>query len=35
MLLGVFFVSLNVKDIYVFKLFYEKLGFKEFVGEIE
>lgn len=35
MLLGAFSVSLNVKDIHASKLFYEKLGFKEFAGEIE
>ena len=35
MLLGAFSVSLNVKDIHASKQFYEKLGFKEFAGEIE
>ena len=34
MKLGVFSVSLNVKDIHVSKAFYEKLGFQEFGGDI-
>jgi catechol 2,3-dioxygenase-like lactoylglutathione lyase family enzyme len=33
--LGAFSISLNVKDIRASKAFYEKLGFKEFSGEIE
>ena len=33
--LGAFSVSLNVKDIHASKEFYEKLGFKEFGGDIE
>lgn len=32
--LGAFSVSLNVKDIAISKAFYEKLGFKEFGGDI-
>ena len=32
--LGAFSISLNVKDILVSKKFYEKLGFKEFGGDI-
>ena len=32
--LGAFSVSLAVKDIKVSKAFYEKLGFKEFHGDI-
>ena len=32
--LGAFSISLNVKDILVSKEFYEKLGFKEFGGDI-
>lgn len=32
--LGSFSVSLNVKDIKASKAFYEKLGFKEFHGDI-
>jgi len=35
MKLGAFSVSLNVKDIKVSKLFYEKLGFSVFAGDIE
>jgi predicted lactoylglutathione lyase len=34
MKLGVFSVSLNVKDIHASKAFYEKLGFQEFGGDI-
>jgi predicted lactoylglutathione lyase len=34
MTLGVFSVSLNVKDIHASKTFYEKLGFTEFGGDI-
>ena len=34
MKLGVFSVSLNVKDIHASKSFYEKLGFQEFGGDI-
>lgn len=34
MKLGAFSVSLNVKDIVKSKIFYEKLGFKVFGGEI-
>jgi lactoylglutathione lyase len=34
MKLGAFSVSLSVKDIKASKAFYEKLGFKEFGGEI-
>lgn len=33
--LGVFSVSLAVKDIHASKAFYEKLGFKAFGGEID
>ena len=33
MLLGAFSVSLNVKDIQVSKVFYEKLGFEQFGGD--
>ncbi len=33
MLLGAFSVSLNVKDLQVSKVFYEKLGFEKFGGE--
>jgi catechol 2,3-dioxygenase-like lactoylglutathione lyase family enzyme len=32
--LGAFSVSLTVKDIHASKAFYEKLGFKEFAGEL-
>lgn len=32
--LGAFSVSLNVKDIEVSKFFYEKLGFRVFVGDM-
>ena len=32
--LGAFSISLAVKDIKVSKAFYEKLGFKEFMGDI-
>ncbi|MDF9797726.1 putative lactoylglutathione lyase [Catalinimonas alkaloidigena] len=35
MKLGAFSVSLNVKDIKASKIFYEKLGFKVFAGDIE
>ena len=35
MKLGVFSVSLNVKDIHASKEFYETLGFKVFAGDIE
>ncbi len=35
MKLGVFSISLNVKDINVSKQFYENLGFKVFGGAIE
>ena len=31
---GAFSVSLNVKDIYASKAFYEKLGFQQFDGDI-
>jgi hypothetical protein len=34
MSIGAFSVSLAAKDIYIIKNFYEKLGFKEFVGNI-
>ena len=34
MKLGAFSISLNVKDIEASKAFYEKLGFKEFGGEL-
>jgi lactoylglutathione lyase len=34
MQLGAFSVSLNVKDIHASKIFYEKLGFEAFGGEI-
>lgn len=34
MKLGAFSLSLNVKDIKASKAFYEKLGFKEFGGDI-
>ena len=33
MKLGAFSVSLNVKDIKVSKVFYEKLGFRQFAGD--
>jgi predicted lactoylglutathione lyase len=32
--LGAFSISLAVKDIKASKAFYEKLGFKDFVGDI-
>jgi len=32
--LGAFSISLAVKDIHASKAFYEKLGFKEFFGEL-
>ena len=32
--LGAFSISLAVKDIHASKAFYEKLGFKEFAGDI-
>jgi predicted lactoylglutathione lyase len=32
--LGAFSISLTVKDIHASKVFYEKLGFKEFSGDI-
>jgi len=35
MKLGVFSISINVKDIDASKLFYEKLGFKVFAGDIK
>lgn len=35
MKLGAFSISLNVKDIKASKLFYEKLGFTEFGGDIQ
>jgi len=35
MKLGAFSVSLNVKDIYTSKTFYETLGFTVFAGDIE
>jgi predicted lactoylglutathione lyase len=35
MKLGAFSVSLAVKDIKTSKAFYEKLGFKEFGGDLE
>lgn len=35
MKLGTFSISLNVRDINASKLFYEKLGFTEFGGNIE
>ena len=35
MKLGAFSVSLNVKDINVSKIFYDKLGFKIFAGDIK
>ena len=35
MKLGAFSVSLNVKDINASKIFYEKLGFKIFAGDIK
>lgn len=35
MKLGAFSISLNVRDINASKLFYEKLGFTEFGGNIE
>ena len=35
MKLGVFSLSLNVKDIHASKQFYEKLGFSQFGGDIE
>lgn len=35
MYLGTHSLSLTVKDIEVSKIFYEKLGFKEFLGNIE
>jgi len=34
MKLGIFSISLNVKDIHASKLFYENLGFKVFAGDI-
>jgi len=34
MKLGAFSVSLNVKDIYKSKIFYENLGFQVFAGDI-
>lgn len=34
MSIGAFSVSLAAKDIYIIKNFYEKPGFKEFVGNI-
>ena len=34
MKLGAFSVSLSVKDINASKAFYEKLGFKQFVGDL-
>ncbi len=35
MKLGASYFSLSVKDLAVSKLFYEKLGFKVLVGEME
>ncbi len=35
MKLGAFSISLNVKDIKASKIFYEKLGFKQFSGDFE
>ncbi|MCG8386376.1 MAG: VOC family protein [Cytophagales bacterium] len=35
MKLGAFSISLNVKDINASKLFYEKLGFEVFAGDID
>ncbi len=35
MKLGAFSVSLSVKDIKASKIFYEKLGFKQFAGDYE
>ena len=35
MKLGAFSVSLNVKDLKVSKAFYEKLGFKQFGGDLD
>lgn len=35
MTIGAFSVSLSVKDINISKKFYEKLGFKEFGGDME
>lgn len=35
MRLGAFSVSLSVKDIQVSKVFYEKIGFKVFAGNLE
>jgi predicted lactoylglutathione lyase len=35
MKLGVFSISLSVKDLNVSKLFYENLGFKVFAGELK
>lgn len=32
--LGAFSISLSVKDIHASKVFYEKLGFKAFMGDI-
>ena len=32
--LGVFSISLSVKDIHASKAFYEKIGFKVFIGDI-
>lgn len=32
--LGAFSISLSVKDIHISKAFYEKLGFKVFMGDI-
>lgn len=34
MILGTFSISLNVKDINASKIFYEKLGFEKFAGDI-
>lgn len=34
MQIGAFSISLNVKDIYASKDFYEKIGFEEFGGDI-
>ena len=35
MKLGAFSISLNVKDLKTSKLFYEKLGFRQFAGSME
>lgn len=35
MKLGAFSISLSVKDLSISKLFYEKLGFTVFAGDIE